>query len=123
MDSGGNPGSASTSISVGSSSTPTKVQVSSVTYAMQGTTLLYTVKLVNEFGGPVTNAAVSVDLVEWLFTGNLWISNGTSNSQGNAQFQLPNADLGCYVTSVRSVVADGLTWVPGTPSNNFCLGF
>jgi subtilisin family serine protease len=120
-DSGGNSASATTSITVGASSNPTQVRVSSVTYVMQGTTLVYTVKLVNEFGGPVAGAAVEVDLYEYIFTGALWISNGTSNSQGNAQFQLPNADFGCYVTSVRTVVASGLTWVPGTPSNNFCL--
>jgi subtilisin family serine protease len=121
-DSGGNTATASTSITVGSSSTPTTVQASSITYAMQGTTLLYTVTLVNEFGGPVPNANVEVDLMEWVFTGYLWISSGTTNSQGKAQFQLPNADIGCYVTAVRNVVATGLTWVPGTPSNNFCLG-
>jgi subtilisin family serine protease len=120
-DSGGNTASASTSITIGSSSTPTTVQASSVTYAMQGTTLLYTVTLVNEFGGPVPNASVEVDLMEWVFTGYLWISSGTTNSQGKAQFQLPNADIGCYVTAVRNVVAAGLTWIPGTPSNNFCL--
>jgi len=120
-DSGENSASATTSITVGASSNPTQVLVNSVTYVMQGTTLVYTVKLVNEFGGPVAGAAVEVDLYEYIFTGDLWISNGTSNSQGNAQFQLPNADFGCYVTSVRTVVASGLTWVPGTPSNNFCL--
>jgi subtilisin family serine protease len=121
-DSGGNIRSASTSISVGSSSTPTKVQVSSVTYATQGTTkLLYTVSLVNEFGGPVAGATVTVDLYEYLFTGNLWFSTTTSDSQGKAQFQLDPADIGCYVTAVENVVANGLTWVPGTPSNDFCL--
>jgi uncharacterized GH25 family protein len=65
--------------------------------------VVYTVKVVNEFGGPVADATVDVDLYEHVFTGNLWISSGTSNSQGNTQFQLPNADLGCYVTSVRNV--------------------
>jgi len=119
-DSGGNPGSASTNISVGASSTPTQVQASSITYALQGTTLNYTVKLVNEFGGPVPGATVNVDIMEWLFTGWIWISTTTSDSQGNANFQLQNADLGCYIVSVRSVTATGLTWVGGTPSNNFC---
>ena len=120
-DSAGNAASANTSVTVGSPSTPTKVQVSSVTYAMQGTTLLYTVKVVNEFGGAVAGATVDVDLYEYIFTGNLWISSGTSNSQGNAQFQLPDADFGCYVTAVRSVTAAALTFVYGTPDNNFCL--
>jgi len=120
-DSAGNAASANTSVTVGSPSTPTKVQVSSVTYAMQGTTLLYTVKVVDEFGGAVAGATVDVDLYEYIFTGNLWISSGTSNSQGNAQFQLPDADFGCYVTAVRSVTAAALTFVYGTPDNNFCL--
>ena len=122
-DSGGNSANATTSITVGSASNPTKVLVNSVTYSLQGTTLVYTVKVVNEFGGPVAGATVDVDLYEYVFTGNLWISSGTSNSQGNTQFQLPNADLGCYVTSVRNVTANGLTFVFGTPDNNFCIGF
>jgi hypothetical protein len=121
-DSGGNTSSASNSITVGSSSNPTQVMVNSVTYALQGTTLVYTVKLVNEFGGPVAGANVEVDIMEWIFTGMLWISSGTSDSLGRAVFQLPNVDLGCYVTSVRNVTAPGLTWVGGTPSNNFCYG-
>jgi subtilisin family serine protease len=122
-DSGGNSANATTSITVGSASNPTKVLVNSVTYSLQGTTLVYTVKVVNEFGGPVAGATVDVDIYEYVFTGNLWISSGTSNSQGNTQFQLPNADLGCYVTSVRNVTANGLTFVFGTPDNNFCIGF
>jgi len=119
-DSGGNTASASVSISVGSSSTASTVQASSITYAMQGTRLLYTVKVVNEFGGPVSGATVEVDLLEWVFSGDLWISTATSDSQGNAHFVLDPADLGCYVTDVRNIVASGLTFVPGTPSNNFC---
>jgi subtilisin family serine protease len=119
-DSGGNPASASTSITVGASSTPTQVRAASITYSQPGTTLFYTVKLVNEFGAPVQGATVSVDIMEWLFTGWIWISSTTTNNQGNAQFQLLNADIGCYVTSVRSVTASGLTFVGGTPSNNFC---
>jgi subtilisin family serine protease len=122
-DSGGNTSSATTSVSVGSSSNPTQVMVNSVTYNLQGTTLVYTVKLVNEFGGAVAGANVEVDIMEWLYTGALWISSGTSNAQGNAVFQLPNVDFGCYVTSVRTITGTALNWVGGTPSNNFCYGF
>jgi hypothetical protein len=61
--------------------------------------------------------------MEWVFTGMLWISTNTTDSQGNARFQLPNVDLGCYVTSVRNIIAPGLTWAGATPSNNFCYGF
>jgi len=105
---------------VGSPSIPTKVQVSSVTYSLVGTTLRFTVKLVTEFGGPVAGANVRVSLYEWVYTGNLWFWNGVTDSQGNAQFQLLNADYGCYTTGVENVVASGLTWIPGTPSNNYC---
>ncbi len=69
-------------------STPTTVRAASVTYALVGTTLRYTVKLVNEFGGPVAGASVRVSLYEWVYTGYLWFSNGVTDSQGNAQFQL-----------------------------------
>ena len=120
VDSGGNSASASVSVTVGSPSIPTKVQVSSVTYSLVGTTLRFTVKLVTEFGGPVAGASVRVSLYEWVYTGNLWFSNGVTDSQGNAQFQLLNADYGCYTTGVENVVASGLTWIPGTPSNNYC---
>jgi subtilisin family serine protease len=123
VDSGGNEASASVSITVGSSSAPTTVRVGSVTYAMQGTTLVYTLNLVDEYGGPVPGAAVTVALYEFLFTGYLWWDNGTTNSQGNVQFQLFNADLGCYTTSAENVVAAGRTWLTGTPENYFCNGF
>jgi subtilisin family serine protease len=119
-DSGGNFASAGTSITVGSASNPTTVQASSVTYAAQGTTLSVTVKMVDEFGGPVAGASVTTALIEWLYTGDTWVATSTTNSQGNVTFQLPNAPVGCYATSVENVVAAGLTWVPGTPSNYFC---
>ena len=91
--------------------------------AAQSTQVEGTIKIKAQDGSkkPVAGATVDVDLYEYIFTGNLWISSGTSNSQGNAQFQLPNADFGCYVTAVRNVTAAGLTFVYGTPDNNFCL--
>jgi hypothetical protein len=122
-DSGENHRSTSVSIAVGLSSTPTTVQVSSVTYALQGTTLVTTVKLVDEFGSSVAGASVRAAIMEWVFTGDEWMLISVTNSQGNAQSQIPNADLGCYVTSVEDVVATGLTFIWGTPSNNFCIGF
>jgi subtilisin family serine protease len=121
VDSGGNPGAATISINVGSSSIPTTVQFGSVVYAEQGTSLIYTVKLVDEFGRPVAGASVRASLYEYLFTGALWFTTGTTDSQGNVRFQLLNADLGCYTTGVENVVAPGLTWVPGNPSNSYCI--
>jgi hypothetical protein len=120
VDSGGNAAGASITLSIGSASAPTKVQVSSVTFQMVGTTLRYTIKLVNEFGGPVAGATVRASLYEWVYTGNLWFSNGVTDSQGNVQFQLLNADFGCYTAAAENVVAAGLTWIRGTPSNNYC---
>jgi len=119
VDSGGNPANAGITISVGSS-TPTTVRVFSVTYAMQGTTLNYTLKLVDEFNQPVPGATVTASLYEFIFTGNLWFTTGVTDSQGNVRFQLLNADIGCYATGAENVVAPGLTWVPGVPSNSFC---
>ena len=120
VDSGGNPGTASVAISVGSASTPTTIRAGSVTYSLLGTTLHYTVKMVNEFGGPVAGASIRVSLYEFIFTGNLWFTNGVTDSQGNAHFQLPNADFGCYTTGVENATAPGLTWIPGTPDNSYC---
>jgi subtilisin family serine protease len=120
VDSGGNPKSASVAISVGSASTPTTVHVASVTFSPQGTTLFYTIKLVDEFGGPVAGASVRASLYEWVYTGWLWFTNGFTDAQGNVRFQLNNFDYGCYTVGAENVVAPGLTWIHGTPDNNNC---
>jgi titin len=119
VDSAGNATGASVSITVGSAQNPTTVRAATVTYQLIGNTLRYTVKLVNEFGGPVAGASLRVSLYEWVYTGNIWFSNGVTDSQGNATFQTV-IDFGCYTTGVENVTAPGLTWVPGTPSNNYC---
>ena len=121
VDSGGNPTGATVSITVGSTATPTTVQVSSVTFTQQGTSLFYKLKLVDEYGTPVAGATVTVSLYEWLFSGALWFDTGTTNSQGNVQFELRFADLGCYTAGAENVVAPGLMWVPGTPTNYHCI--
>ena len=119
-DSGGNVASASVSITVGSPTQPTAAIVSSILYGMLGPNLLVTVELDNEFGGAVAGAAVSVEMYEWLWGTGPWNSNGTTNAQGKVQFQLSNAPWGCYITTVKSVVANGLTWNGVTPDNWFC---
>ena len=118
-DLGGNIGSASVSITVGSSTQPTTVSVSSITYGLQGSTLIITVRVVNEFGGAVAGATVSILLMEWLYTGQIWTANGTTNTQGIVQFQLSNAPNGGYTTQIKNVVANGLTWDGYTPDNWF----
>ena len=119
-DSGQNLATASVSITVGSSSEATTVQVSSIVYNEAGNNLIVTVGLSNEFGNPVEGAAVSVELIEWFYTLIGWTFSGTTDSQGNLQFQLNSAPIGCYLTDVQSIDAPGLTWMGGTPSNYYC---
>ena len=119
-DSGGNVASASVSVTVGSPTQPTAAIVSSILYGMLGPNLLVTVELDNEFGGAVAGAAVSVEMYEWLWGNGPWNANGTTDAQGKVQFQLSNAPWGCYITTVKSVVANGLTWNGVTPQNSFC---
>ena len=123
-DSGGNTANDSISITVGSPTQPTNVAVSSITYGMQLNSLLITVEVVNDFGNPVSGAAVSSTVTEWLYTGALyWFdgTDGTTNAEGKVAFEIPNAPFGCYTTQITNVVADGLTWVPGEPFNSFCF--
>ena len=119
-DSGGNTASVSVSnITVGSPTQPTTAKVSSITYGLQGNNLIITVTVVNEFGGRVAGATVSILLMEWLYTGQIWTADGTTNSQGIVQFQLSNAPNGGYTTQIKNVVAEGLTWDGLTPDNWF----
>ena len=119
-DSGGNVVRKTVTITVGSPTSPTTVQVTSILYWMQGPHLLFNVELDNEFGGAVAGAAVSVQLYEWLWGTGPWNATGTTNSQGIVQFQLSNAPWGCYITTVLSIQANGLTWNGITPNNSFC---
>ncbi len=119
-DAGGNVVHKSINLTVGSSTSTTAAEVSSITYAMQGPKLLINVELDDEFGGPVAGAVVSVQLYEWLWGTGPWTAGGTTNTQGVVQFQLSNAPWGCYLTTVTNVVADGLTWDGVTPDNTFC---
>lgn len=119
-DLGGNIVRKSVTITVGSSTSPTTVSVTSIVYAMQVTSLLVTVELDDEFGGAVAGAAVSVQLYEWLWGTGPWNATGTTNTKGKVQFQLSNAPWGCYVTTVLSINAQGLTWNGQTPNNSFC---
>ena len=123
-DSGGNTANDSISITVGSPGQPSTVAASSITYGMQLpqlTTLLITVEVVNDFLDPVSGAAVSAIVTEWLYTGALYWFDGTTNAEGKVVFEIPNAPYGCYTTQITNVVADGLTWVPGDPDNYFCF--
>ncbi len=125
-DSGGQTGSDSISIMVGSPSEPTTVSVSGFTYATTGGRdgkkhLSVTVALVDDLGHPVAGASVSILLEH--NSGSSWPFTGTTGSEGTVTFSLSSAPTGCYITTVTGVTASGLTWDAGDPGNvspEFC---
>jgi subtilisin len=126
VDAGGQTGSDSISITVGSPGEPTTASVSGFTYATTGGRdgkkhLSVTVALVDDLGDPVAGAAVSIVLQH--DGGSAWTFTGTSGSDGTVAFSLTNAPSGCYTTVVTDVTAGGLTWDPNDPGNasgEFC---
>ena len=119
-DSGGKTGSASIGITVGTPTEATTVSVSSIDYATEGGKnkdkhLLITVVLVDDLGGLVNGASVSIDLFR---DGSLVASGtGTTGTDGAVTFSLKNAKSGCYTTTMTDVTADGYTWDGLTPAN------
>jgi subtilisin family serine protease len=122
-DSGGKTGSDAISITVGNP--PDTVSVNSITYATEGGKngdkhLLITIALVNNGGGPVAGASVSINLFR---DGSLDAQGtGTTGTDGTVTFSRKNAPNGCYTTTVTNVTAAGLTWDGITPLNEFCKG-
>ena len=101
---------------------PTTVSVSSITYDTEGGRdgkkhLLITVALVDNLGGLVAGASVSIDL----FLGGSLYTSGTSTTgtDGTVTFKVANAPSGTYTTTVIDVTAAGLTWDNVTPENGF----
>ena len=100
--------------------------VSSVTYTTDGGKnkdkhLLITVTLVDNLGGLVSGASVSIDLFR---DGPLIASGtGTTGAEGTVTFSLKNAASGCY-TETGIVAAGGLTWdnswPDSVPTDPFC---
>jgi hypothetical protein len=126
-DSGGEGGSASVSITVGDGPTePTTASISGFSYATSGGRdgkkhLSVTVALVDDFGGPVAGASMSVRVD--VDDGSSWTFTGTTGSEGTVTFPVSNAPSGCYTTTVTDVTAEGLTWDPDDPGNTsgeFC---
>jgi len=123
IDSGGKSASDSISITVGTPpEEPTIVSVASITYRTEGGKggtkhLLITAALVDDFGGPVAGASVSIDT----YLDGSWYAYGTSTTgtDGTATFKLANAPSGTYTTVVTDVTAGALTWVGGTPENEY----
>ena len=98
-------------------------RVNSISYATEGGKnndkhLLITVALLDDLGGPVSGASVSIDL----YRGGSLVGSGTgtTGTDGAVTFILRKAKSGCYTTEVTTVTADGLTWDGVTPANEFC---
>ncbi len=121
-DSGGATGSASITITVGTVVEASTVSVASVTYATEGGRsgdkhLLTTVALLDDLGDPVSGATVSISVDR---NGGFYGSGtGTTGAGGTLTFTAKNIPPGTYVTTVTNVVAAGLNWVGGTPTNSF----
>jgi hypothetical protein len=96
------------------------VSVDSITYSTirGGRHLLITVALVDDLGGPVAGASVSILLIH-IDTLQMWIGTETTGTDGTAAFRLSNAPSGWYTTAVTDVSAAGLTWDGDTPPNEF----
>lgn len=123
-DSGGKTGSASVDITVGTPpAEPTTVSVQSITYNTVGGRdgkkhLNITVALVDDLGGSVAGASVSIELY---LEGDLILSESrTTEADGTAAFSKKNAPSGCYTTEVTSVSAEGLHWDGVTQPNEYC---
>jgi subtilisin family serine protease len=121
-DSGGKTSTATVSIHVGDLPTePTVVSVDSITYRTQGgrfsdRDLVLTVALVDDLGGPVEGASVSIDIS--LNGSPDSYGTGSTEADGTVSFLRKRAPSGTYETVVTNVVADGLTWDGQTPEDN-----
>ncbi|MBU2219530.1 S8 family peptidase [Patescibacteria group bacterium] len=94
--------------------------VSSITYTTEGGKsgdkhLNIHVAVIDDFGNPVANASVSIELNR----DGLLEATGTSTtgSDGVIIFGYKNAPSGTYTTLVTAVTASGLTWDGKTPLN------
>lgn len=118
-DSGGLSGSASLTITIGTTTSKT-LKVKSISYNLGGPankTLFISVKVVDTGDAPIGGAEVKIELSR---DGSL-ISTGTGTtaSNGLATFQYKNPKSGTYTTKVTSITKTGYTWDGVTPSNSF----
>jgi len=103
----------------------TNAIVECVTYTTSGGKnqdkhLASTVKVVDDFGDPVSGANVTIELSK---DGSPFQTlTETTDTSGNAAFRVTNAADVCYSTDVTSVVASGLTFDGTEPSNGFAKG-
>ena len=120
-------GTATVSITV-TAYTGSTASVASLTDGSQGGKdgkkhLLMTAALVDNSGGTVGGASVSI---VWFLVGNsspVDTGTGTTGADGGVTFMLKHAPSGCYTVMVTDVTAAGLSWVSEDPANTsgqFC---
>src|SRR3989338_4979431 len=103
-------------------SEPTTAIVNSITYTTEGGKnsdkhLNIHIVVVDDFGGSVANASVSINLTR---NDNVVGSGtGTTGSNGIVIFTYKNAPSGHYETKITGVTAVGLTWDGATPPNGY----
>ena len=116
-------GSGTANFSIGPApSEPTTAIVNSITYTPEGGKnndkhLNIHVAVIDDFGDPVANASVSIEL--YLDTLLKAAGTGTTGSNGMVTFTYKNAPSGHYETKITGVTATGLTWDGATPPNGY----
>ncbi|MDP3994113.1 MAG: S8 family serine peptidase [Candidatus Doudnabacteria bacterium] len=116
-------GSGTANLSIGPApSEPTTAIVNSITYTTEGGKnsdkhLNIHIAVIDDFGNPVANASVSINLT---LNGNVVGSGtGTTGSNGVVTFSYKNAPSGHYETVITGVTAVGLIWDDATPPNGY----
>ena len=116
-------GSGTANFSIGHApSEPTTAIVNSITYITEGGKnsnkhLSIRIAVIDDFGNPVANASVSINLT--LNDNVVGSGTGTTGSNGMVTFSYKNALSGHYETKITGVTATGLTWDGATPPNGY----
>jgi len=116
-------GSGTANFSIGHApSEPTTAIVNSITYITEGGKnsnkhLSIRIAVIDDFGNPVANASVSINLT--LNDNVVGSGTGTTGSNGMVTFSYKNALSGHYETKITGVTATGLTWNGATPPNGY----
>ena len=99
----------------------TEVYVDSITYSTgrgkNRNDLNITVALKDDFGSPVSDALVSIEI--YLGQDFYPEATNTTGTDGKVIFTISNAPSGTYITTVTDVTAYGLTWDLMYPTNSF----
>jgi hypothetical protein len=98
------------------------VRVGAVHYATAGflgRNLRVTVSLVDEAGGAVSGAGVSIRIAN-LDRNASWTGTGNTGTHGTITFGLDDHPTGCYEVTVTRVSAPGMVWNGETPANSYC---